>query len=176
MARDTRGPLPPETSGLYRVSLNPSHWRQVRRLLAVEAVACGLLGLLGFVGILIRGRARVFCPLGLPLTPGLSAVLLGLAAASALAMITRTAAKVFLVVVSSAAVALVIGCGVAAAHQRPGPLGFTAAAIVWWAVVFCYNLGLGIWVIPDHIEGRAWVRRRRAPERSTTPPDRCDAR
>lgn len=125
--------------------------------------------------MLIRGQSRVLRPLGLPLTPALCTGLLVLAAAAAAATMSRSAAKVFLVVVISAALALVIGSGVTAAHQRPGPLGLTAAAIVWWATVFCYNLGLGIWVIPDHLEGRAWVWKRRTPA-SEVSEDRGDTR
>lgn len=175
MARDTRGPFPPETAGLYRVSLNPEHWHQVRPLLAAEAAVTGLLGAIGLLGIVIRGASHELRPVGLPLTPALCIGLLALALAAAGAAMSRSAAKIFLAVATVAALALVIGSGVTAAHQRPGPLGLTPAAIVWWAIVFCYNLGLGIWVIPDHLEGRAWVWKRRSPAPEVSE-DRCDGR
>jgi len=139
-------------------------------------VVSAALGATGLLGVLIRDRSDPLRPLGLPLTPGLSIALLVLALAAGGATAGRPAAKVFLLAASSTAVALVIGAGVAAAHQRPGPLGFTATAIVWWAIVFCYNLGLGIWMIPDHLEGPAWVWRRRPRGQPATLEDRFDAR
>lgn len=162
MARDTRGPMPPQTADLRRVSLDAAHWRQGRRLLAVEAVATGLLGVVGLIGVLVRPRDDGWRVLGVPLTPALSVVMLVIAAAAALTLTHRRAAKVFTLAMSAATVAVVIVCSVAAVHHDPGPLGFTAPAILLWAVLFCWSIGSAMWILPDQIEGPAWVPRRRA--------------
>ena len=160
MARDTRGPVPGATSGLRRVSLNPPHWRQARWLLAAEAAAAAMVGVAGLIGVAVAPGGSGFRVAGVPLTPALSAVMLGIGAAAAAAMIHRRAAKLFSAGVTAAAVALMVICAVAAAHHDPGPLGFTAPAILIWAVLFCYNLGLGMWLLPDQIQGPEWLPRR----------------
>ncbi len=151
--------MPGATSGLRRVSLNPPHWRQARWLLAAEAAAAASIGVAGLIGVAVTpgGGFRV---VGVPLTAALSAVMLAIGAAAAAAMIHRRAAKLFSAGVSAAAVALMVICAVAAAHHDPGPLGFTAPAILMWAVLFCYNLGLGMWLLPDQIQGPEWLPRR----------------
>ena len=160
MARDTRGPVPIATSDLRRVSLNLPHWRQARWLLAVEAVAAAMAGVAGLIGVVLAPRGGGFCLAGVPFTPALSAVMLGIAAAAAAAMSHRRAAKLFSAGVIAASVALMVICAVAAAHHDPGPLGFTAPAILMWGVLFCYNLGLGMWLLPDQIQGPEWIPRR----------------
>lgn len=162
MARDTRGPMSPQTNGLRRVSANPDHWRQSRRVLAAQAAATGIIGAAGLIGVLARPRHDGFHILGVPLTPALSVVMLGIAAAATLAFTRRCAAKVVTPSLIAAALALMIICSVAAVHRAPGPLGFTAPAILLWSMVFCVNLGIAMWIIPDHIEGPAWIPRRRA--------------
>ncbi|KMO73248.1 hypothetical protein BST22_02200 [Mycolicibacterium chubuense] len=166
MARDTRGPLPPETDNLRRVSVNPSHWRQVRRLLAAEALAMGLLGVVGLIGVAVDDRHAGWRVLGVPLTPWLSAVLVGIGAAAAMARTRRQVAKVFTLTMSAVAVAVMVICGVASAHRDPGPLGFTAPAILLWTLLFCWSIALAIWVLPDQIEGPAWLPRRRGTDSS----------
>ncbi|AFM19924.1 hypothetical protein Mycch_5239 [Mycolicibacterium chubuense NBB4] len=161
MARDTRGPMPPETSDLRRVSLNPPHWRQARRLLAVEAVVTGVIGVVGLIGVAVAPHNDGWRVLGVPLTPALSAVLIGIGVAAALAMTHRRAAKVFTLAMSAATVALMIICSVAAVHHDPGPLGFTAPAILLWTILFCWSIASAMWVFPDQIQGPDWVPRRR---------------
>lgn len=161
MARDTRGPLPPETDNLRRVSLNPSHWRQARRMLAAEAVMTGLLGLAGLIKVALDDRHRGWSVLGVPLTVPLSVVLLVIGCAAALACTRRQAAKIFTLTMSAATVAVMIICGVAAAHHDPGPLGFTAPAILLWTVLFCWSIASAMWVMPDQIQGPDWINRRR---------------
>jgi len=162
MAKDTQGPVPGATSELRRVSLNQLHWRNARWLLAAEAAAAGVLGLAGLAGVfLVAPHGEGVRVAGLILTPTLSWVLLGIAAAAVAAVLYRRLALLFTTVLSSCALALAVISAMGAAHHVPGQLGFTAAAILLWAVVFCYNLGVGMWLVPDDIEGPAWVPRRR---------------
>jgi hypothetical protein len=129
--------------------------------LAAQAVALGVLGVTGLIGVLVRPHADGWRLLGVPLTPALSAVLLVIAGAATLGSAHRGSAKVFTLAVSAIAVTLMVVCSVAAAHHDPGPLGFTAPAILLWAVLFCYNLGSAMWILPDQIQGPAWIPRRR---------------
>jgi hypothetical protein len=154
--------MPPQTAGLRRVSGNPEHWRQSRRALAAQAAATGVLGAVGLFGVITRPGEDGWRILGVPLTPALSVVMLGIAAAAALASTRRPAAKVVTLTLTAAALALMIICSVAAAHRAPGPLGFTEPAILLWSILFCVNLGTAMWIIPDHIEGPAWLPRRHA--------------
>lgn len=162
MARDTRGPLPPETDDLRRVSLNPPHWRQARRLLAAGAALTGLLGVAGLIGVMVDDRHEGWRVLGVPLTVSLSVVLLLIGCAAALACTRRQAAKFFTLTMSAATVAVMIICGVAAVHHDPGPLGFTAPAILLWTALFCWSIASAMWVMPDQIQGPDWVSRRRS--------------
>ncbi|SOX53100.1 hypothetical protein MAAFP003_1770 [Mycobacterium ahvazicum] len=165
MARDTRGPN--ATENLRRVSLNPPRWRQGRWLLAGEAVVAAAIGVTGLVAMFLIAPTRVGLSLvGVPVTATLSCVMLGLAAAAALSTIHRRLALLFCAVVSVIALGFVFVAAVAGVHHSPGPMGFTPTAILWWAAVFCYNFGLGFWLIPDHLEGPEWIRRRRTEERS----------
>ncbi|MFZ1178693.1 MAG: hypothetical protein WAO15_21010 [Mycobacterium sp.] len=160
--RDTRGPVPGATSDLRRVSLNPAHWRQSRWMLAAEALATALLGGVGMVGVFLVAPVGVgFSVAGLVLTPALSCVLLGVGATAAAAMIHRRLALLYSAAMSICAVGLVIISAAAATHHAPGPLGLTAAAIVLWGVLVCYNLALMMWLAPDQIEGPDWVPKRR---------------
>jgi hypothetical protein len=131
-------------------------------MLLGQAVATGVIGVAGLLGVLVRARDDGWQVLGVPLTPALSVLMLGIAVATALAITHRRAAKVVTFALTVAALMLMIICSVAAVHREPGPLGFTASAIVLWAIVFCVNLGTSMWIIPDHLEGPAWVRRRRS--------------
>ena len=162
MARDTRGPMPPETAGMRRISLTAPHWQQGRRLLLAQAAVTGLLGVVGLIGVLARPQTDGWQPLGVPLTPALSIVLLGIAAVTLVVLAHRRAATVFTLVMTAVALALMIICAVAAAHRDPGPLGFTAPAIVLWSILFCYNIGSAMWLLPDQIEGPTWIQQRRS--------------
>ncbi|WP_458315948.1 hypothetical protein [Mycolicibacterium brisbanense] len=161
MARDTRGPMPPQTAGLRRVSLNPSHWRQGRLILAGEAVATGVLGVIGLIGVLVRPQHDGWSVLGVSLTPMLSAVMLTIAALAALSVLHRRTAKVFTLGMGAAAVALMIICSVAAVHHDPGPMGFTAPAILLWTILFCWSIASAMWILPDQLQGPAWIPTRR---------------
>ncbi len=55
MARDTRGPVPGETDNLKRVSLNPPHWREARRMLAAEAALLAVLAVVTLVMAMTAG-------------------------------------------------------------------------------------------------------------------------
>jgi hypothetical protein len=155
--KDTRGPASGKTAGLVRVSLNPRHWRQTRWLLGAEAAVAIALGLAGLIFSAVTETATHFDIGGLLLTPALGALLLVIGAASAASIFHRRAAKWVSTILSVVAIALVVVSAVAGAHHDPGPFGFTAPAIVFWAVVFCYNLGLLMWLMPDQLEGPAWV-------------------
>jgi hypothetical protein len=163
VAQETRGLVPGMTARLRRVSLNPRHWRQTRWLLAAEATVAIAIGVAGLItSVLTETTGTDFEVAGVPLTPTLSALLVIIGATAAASMVHRRAAKWFGAVLSVGAIALVVVSAVAAAHHDPGPLGFTAPAIVLWAVVFCYNLGLLMWLLPDQLEGPPWVFRESA--------------
>lgn len=155
MARDTRGPN--ETDNLRRVSVNPPRWRKGRWLLVAEAFVVAIVGLAGV--ILVAPDGATFSLAGIPLTPTLSWVLMSLGAAAAGSATHRRLALLFCAVTATTALGFVIVAAVAGAQHSPGPMGFAPAAILGWAVVFCYNFALGFWLIPDHIEGPAWVPR-----------------
>ncbi|AKK26951.1 hypothetical protein [Mycobacterium sp. EPa45] len=166
MARDTRGSLPPFTNGLHRVSLNPPHWRQGRRLIWVEALVTGVLGVVGLMGVVIGAQHDGWRVLGIPLTPALSVVMLVIAMLAGVSSIHRGTAKVFTLGMGAATVPLMIICSVAAVHHDPGPLGFTAPAILLWMVLFCWSIASAMWILPDQIEGAAWIPRRRSRDRT----------
>jgi hypothetical protein len=158
--------MPPQTADLRRVSLNPSHWRQGRLILAGEAVATGVLGVVGLIGVLVRPQHDGWWVLGVPLTPALSVVMLGIAALAAVSSMHRRTAKVFTLGMGAAAVALMIICSVAAVHHVPGPMGFTAPAILLWTILFCWSIASAMWILPDEIEGPAWISKRRTRHRT----------
>ncbi|OBA63626.1 hypothetical protein A5647_04340 [Mycobacterium sp. 1100029.7] len=165
MARDTRGPS--ATDNLQRVSLNPPRWRNGRWLLAAEGVISAVIGTVGLVTIYFVSPIGAGISLfGVPLTATLSWVMLGLAVGAFVATAYRRLALVFCAVVSVCTLGFEFVAAVAGSRDAPGPMGFTSAAIFWWAVLFCYNFGLGFWLIPDHIEGPEWVWRRRKSKRS----------
>jgi hypothetical protein len=163
VARDTRGPVPVGHSDLRRFSLDPAHWRQARRMLGGEALVATLIGLAGLGGVyLAPPRGMSVSAVGLDVTPTLSWSLIGLGVLTAGSMLARRLAMVLSAVVVTASLFLVIICAVAATDHDPGPLGFTAAATVLYAVIFCANLAIGMWLVPNHIEGPVWLSRRRA--------------
>ena len=160
MASDTRGPVPVGRSDLRRVSLNPRHWRQARWMLCFESA------LLGLFGIYVATRGAGVAVTRLDLTPALSWASFGLAVVAGLCVLRRRFAVVFSAVVTPVSLAMVIISAVAALHDRPGPLGLTPADTLLYAVLFCYNLAVGMWLVPDQIEGPAWVRGRRSQGRN----------
>ncbi len=163
VARFTRGSVPDATSHLRRVSLNASHWRRARWLLAAEALATGISGAAGLIRIFLVAPADVgFSVFGIPLTEKLSWVLLGLAVFAAVAAIRHRLALLFSAATSIGALMLVVISAVAAAHHAPSPTGLTAVAILLWAALFCYNFAVGMWLVPDQIAGPAWLPRKRA--------------
>jgi hypothetical protein len=151
VARDTRGRIPEKTNRLVRVSLAPSHWRQGRWLLALEAVAAAGLG--------IFGLTTATAPLGLIATPALGWLLVGIGAAAAIACVHRAVALGFTGVVAACGLALTVICPVAAGHGFSGPLGFTIVGTLLYASLFAYNFGVAVWLVPDHIEGPSWLPR-----------------
>lgn len=171
MARDTRGRMPPQTSRLKRVSLNPGHWRRGRWSLLVEAVVLGAISTTGLIALLTSSgpgsRVRVWVFIA---TPALDWILLVLAVGALVSYAVRRVALAYTTAVAVGALIMMVVCGTAAAHRDPGPLGLTAAAVVFYALLFAVNLGLVIWLLPDHIGGPAWVQRRDARRRQHTAP------
>ncbi|BBZ44330.1 hypothetical protein MPRM_16110 [Mycobacterium parmense] len=166
--------MPPATSDLRRVSLNPAHWRQSRWLLAAEAGATAALGLVGLVGVFLVAPVGVgFSVAGLPLTPTLSWVLLGVGATAAVSMINRRVALMFTAATGICAGGLVIVTAVATTHQAGGPMGLAAGGIVLWGLLACYNLAVLMWLAPDQLEGPEWILKRRKAPRSALPEDKA---
>lgn len=158
MARDTRGPVPYGDSDLRRVSLNPRHWRQARRMLFAQAFAALIVGLAGLIVVDVavpRGTGAM--AVGLILTPAFCWTMIVVGLGAATATLHRGLAKAFSVTVGIAALVMVFASAVAATHHDPGPMGFTPGAAVLYATFFCVNLAIGMWLVPNHIEGPAWV-------------------
>ncbi|MBX7434343.1 hypothetical protein JDV09_19900 [Mycobacterium sp. Y57] len=141
---------------LRRISLDPGHWRQVRRLLFAEAVVLALVGIGGLAAYTFAGPLRIGAG-ALELTPALSVAMLLVALAAAVAATRRTLAGWFSAAVAVGGLVLVIVSAVAATHSAPGPFGFTDATVLIYAAAFVFHFALGVWLIPDHIEGPEWV-------------------
>src|SRR5207244_13437281 len=117
-----------------------------------------LIGVAGLIGVYVeRPRGVGVYAVGLDLTPALSWALVAVGAAAGSAMLHRRVAKVFTAAMAIVSLPMVITSAVAATHHTPGPFGFTAGATVLYAAVFCANLGTGIWLIPNHVEGPTWM-------------------
>jgi hypothetical protein len=143
--------------------MDPSHWRQTRWMLCVEALVLITLGVVGLLGVFNASpRGTGTSALGLDMTPALSATILAVGVVATVCMLHRRLAMVFSAVVAVVAVFMVIVSAVAAVHEDPGPMGFTVGVTLLYAVLFSYNLAIAMWLIPDHIEGPAWVHRRRS--------------
>lgn len=163
MARATRGQSPVGTPNLHRVNLDQPHWKQARWLLGGEAVVLALLGTVALCGVfLVEPRGTGFSLGTVTLTVALSWTLIGTAGAAAVAVLRRRLALWFTAVVSVAALLLMFVGATAGAHHDPGPLGFSAASTLFFAPIFCFNFAVGIWLVPNHIEGPAWLPRRSA--------------
>ena len=159
MARDTRGPVPGETTDMRRVSLTASHWHRGRWWLIGQAGVLAVLAI-AVVAVLATGRnaavvadVRIGWPLAL--------TLLGVAIASGFGALWRRLALLVTVTVGVGALLLVVVCAVAATHHSH-PFGSTTAVLLVWATLFCYDSAIAVWLVPDHIEGPAWVFRRRS--------------
>ncbi len=157
MARDTRGPVPYGHSDLRRVSLNRAHWSGAQWMLGVESIAASVIGAAGLIGVYaVRPRGLGMSAVGLDMTPALSWTLIGVGAAAGITIMHRRLATVFCFAVGAASLTLVIIGGVASTHHHPGPLGFTPAATMLYSAFFCANLAIGMWLLPNNIEGPAW--------------------
>jgi hypothetical protein len=165
MTPATKGRVPGLTSGLQRVSLNPSHFRSGRWLVLAEGVVLSTLGIAGIVSSTAHpGGART---LGLELPAWQAGLLLGLGLLAVVAGFWR---RVAVVLTSGAAVlfgVMVVISSVAAARGARST-GLDASDIVLYGVLAGLNLALLMWLIPDALEGPAWIprRRRRRTERA----------
>ncbi|BBZ28552.1 hypothetical protein MMAD_28470 [Mycolicibacterium madagascariense] len=158
MAKDTRGPVPYGESDLRRVNLNPSHWRGARLVLGAQAAAALVIGAAGLICLHDTAFHGIgVAALGLELTTAFCWTMVVVGICAAAATLHRGLAKAFSVAVGIAALIMVVTSAVAATHHDPGPMGFTPGAAVLYAAFFCVNLGIGMWLIPNHIEGPAWV-------------------
>lgn len=162
MSPDVRGPLPPATSDLRRVSRNPQNFHTGRWFLLAQGLVLCALGITGFISAATHPEAGAFgAPvLMLALTPWHSALLLGFGVAGLVGALQRHAAVVITAVGAVVFVALVFVGAVAAAHHAPGVLGFEASDIVLHGFLTATNIGLLYWLLPDVLEGKDWVPRR----------------
>ena len=176
MSPTTKSPAPAITPQLRRISLNPSHFRVGRWFLLAEGILLVGLGTAGLDSVAMSpsvgptGAAL----LGLALTPAHCAVLTGLGVAAVSASLHRRAAVV-VTATSTVAFVLLFAIGsVASARATPGLFGFDPRDSALHAVLLAYNLALLMWLIPDALEGPAWIRRRKRPQNGMRPdPLRC---
>jgi hypothetical protein len=174
MSPATKGPVAGLTSRLHRVSLNPSHYRSGRWFLLAEGAGVGALGVAGILSSAAHPHApaRGAPVLGLALTSAHGGLLLGFGLLAILSALRRRTAVLLTAVATVMFFVMVIIGSVAAAHATPGPLGFDPRDIVLHAVIAAVNLALLMWLIPELLEGPAWIPRRGyRPQEST----RCDA-
>ncbi|MDQ2707660.1 MAG: DUF4383 domain-containing protein [Actinomycetota bacterium] len=163
MSPVTKSPYWGPKSSLRQVSQSPSHFRSARWFLLAEGLTVAALGIAGLVSSWAHpGVGRAGAPvLALSLTPVHSGVLLGFGLLAILASFRRRAA----VTVAGFGVVcylLLFAIGtVAAVRHAPGPLGFDLGDSVLHAALMAVNLAVFIWLLPDALEGRAWVPRRR---------------
>ncbi|WP_099023184.1 hypothetical protein [Mycolicibacterium palauense] len=147
-----------DTPVLRRFSLDPGHWRQVRRVLMAEAVALAVVGGTG-LGLIWAGVAvRIGGADGVVLTAAFCGLLLLVAVGAAVSATRRSLALWFTALVAVGALALVIVSAAFASHSSPGLLGFTDAATLLYALAFVFHFAMGVWLIPDRIEGPEWIR------------------
>ncbi len=164
MTPATQGPVPGHTSGLERVSLNPSHFRSGRWLVLAEGAVLVALGSAGI--ILSATHHHDTRALGFELTAWSAGLLLGFGVLAVTAALWR---RLAVKVTASAAVLflmMLVITSVAAVRGEPQSSGFDASDIVLYGVLAALNLALLMWLAPDAVEGPAWIprRRRRATE------------
>lgn len=138
-------------------SLAHVHWRTVRRYLAAEAVVLIGLAAAGLLAITLRGPLSFDGDAGLDVTPELCVLMLAVGAGAALAATRLSVARRFCGAVAIAALTLVIISGVAATSFTAGPLGFTDGATLLYAALFVAHFAMGVWLIPDRLEGPEWT-------------------
>ena len=159
MTPATQGPVPGFTSGLQRVSLNPSHFRSGRWLVLAEGVVLSTLGIAGVVSSTAHpGGARA---LGLHLSPWQLGFFLGFGVLAVVAGLRRRAAVVMTAGASVLFVVMLVISSVAAASGAQRSTGLVASDIVLYGVLAGLNLAVLMWLIPDALEGPAWIPRRR---------------
>jgi hypothetical protein len=158
----TKGPVPGLTSQLHRVSLNPSHYRSGRWFLLAQGAVVSALGVAGILSSAAHPHAPATgAPvLGLALTTAHGGLLLGFGLLAILSALRRRTAVLLTAIATVVFFVLVIVGSVASAHATPGPLGFEPRDIVLHAVIAAVNLALLMWLIPDLVEGPAWMPRR----------------
>ena len=171
MSPTTKSPYDGSDAPLRPVSLNPAHYRSGRWFLLAEGL---VLLILGGYGLIAAAMHPVAGPTGVPvlgvlhLAPAHSGVLLGYGILAVLATIRRRP-TVIITGVGTVGFLLLFTIGTAAAARvRPGPLGFDLGDSVLHGVLLAANLALLMWLLPDALEGPAWVRRRRAQRRDRT--------
>jgi len=158
MTPATQGPVPGLTSGLRRVSLNPSHFRSGRWLVAAVGMAVIVLGIAGIIALAAHpGGGRV---LGLGLPSWQVGLLLGFGMLAVVAALWRRMAVILTAGAAVLFVVMLVIASVAAARGTPRS-GFDASDIVLYGVLAGLNLALLMWLIPDSLEGPAWIPRRR---------------
>lgn len=159
MSPETRGP----TDQMRQVSRNPWHFRTGRWALVIEGAVLAALGIVGLCSSAthVGSDADGVAVLGLTLTPWHSAVLLATGVGLALSAVRRRASVTAAAIAAVAYLILVFYGAVAAVHHAPGPLGLGAPSIVLHGFISSISLGILYWLLPDTLEGQAWVRRRR---------------
>ena len=160
ISRAINGPVPGLTLQLRRVSLNPSHYRFGRFFVLAEGVIVSALGIAGILSSATHPHAPATgAPvLGLALTSAHGALLLGFGVLAILASLRRRTAVLLTASATVMFFVLVIVGSVATTHAAPGPLGFDPGDIVLHALIAALNLALLMWLIPDRLEGPAWIR------------------
>ncbi len=160
MTPATQGPVPGFTSGLQRVSLNPSHFRSGRWLVLAEGVVLSMLGIAGVVSSTAHpGGARA---LGVELPLWQAGLLLGVGVLAVVAGLWRRVAVVLTAGAAMLFVVMVVISSVAAARGARST-GLDASDIVLYGVLAGLNLAVLMWLVPDALEGPAWIPRRRRP-------------
>jgi hypothetical protein len=166
MAPTTKSPFEGSDSPLRPVSLNPSHFRTGRWWLLGEGLLLVTLGIWGFGSAAAQPHVGAAgAPVGwLALTRAHSVVLLGFGLCAMVATIRRRP-TVIVTGVGVVAFLLLFTIGTAAAARHtPWVLGFDLRDSVLHAALLAFNLALLIWLVPDALEGPAWVQRQgRAP-------------
>lgn len=158
MTPATKGPVPGFTSGLQRVSLNPSHFRSGRWLVLAEGVVLSPLGIAGIV--LSAAHPAGARTLGLELSAWQAGLFLGFGLLAVVASLWRRGAVVLTAGAAALFAVMVVISSVAAARAARST-GLDASDIVLYGVLAGMNLALLMWLIPDALEGPAWIPRRR---------------
>jgi hypothetical protein len=174
MSPRTKSPFDGSDSPLRPISLNPSHYRSGRWFLLAEGGLLVVLGVWGLAAALAYPDAG---PTGAPvlwlaLNPAHSGLLLGFGVLAVFATIRRRP-TVIITGVGAVAFTLLFMIGtVAAARSAPWLLGFDPGDSVLHGLLLVFNLALLMWLVPDALEGPAWIRRHRRQPPESRPRDR----